>query len=84
MPCTLFDVIAFTLPTNIIEGYHRQLRKVTKNKGAFPNDMALVKLVYLATRNISKKWTQPLPNWGLVAQQSSIRFGSRMLVRFKN
>lgn len=64
--------------TNIIEGYHRQLRKVTKNKGAFPNNMALLKLVYLATKNISKKWTQPMPNWGLVAQQLSIRFGSRM------
>ncbi len=66
--------------TNSIEGYHRQLRKVTKNKGAFPNDMALLKLVYLATRNISKKWTQPLPNWGLVAQQLSIRFGNRIVL----
>ena len=55
--------------TNIIEGYHRQLKKVTKNKGAFPNDMALLKLTYLATNNISKKWTMPIPNWGLVAQQ---------------
>ena len=64
--------------TNIIEGYHRQLRKVTKNKGAFPNDMALLKLTYLATNNISKKWTMPIPNWGLVAQQLSIRFGQRM------
>lgn len=64
--------------TNIIEGYHRQLRKVTKNKGAFPSDMALLKLVYLATKNISKKWTHPLPNWGLVAQQLSIKFGNRM------
>lgn len=64
--------------TNIIEGYHRQLRKVTKNKGAFPNDMSLLKLVYLATQHIRKKWTMPIPNWGLVAQQLSIRFGQRM------
>lgn len=64
--------------TNIIEGYHRQLRKVTKNKGAFPSDMALMKLVYLATKNIIQKWKRPLPNWGLVAQQLSIKFGNRM------
>ncbi len=64
--------------TNFIEGYHRQLRKVTKNKGVFPNDMALLKLVYLATKNIEKKWTMPIPNWGSVAQQLSIKFGDRM------
>ena len=42
--------------TNTVEGYHRQLRKVTKNKGVFPNDTALEKLIYLAYRNIRKKW----------------------------
>jgi transposase-like protein len=46
--------------TNPVEGFHRQVRKVTKTKGAFPNDMALLKLIYLATENIAKKWTQPL------------------------
>ena len=40
--------------TNTIEGYHRQIRKVTKTKGAFTSDMALLKLVYLATKNIEK------------------------------
>ncbi len=64
--------------TNAIEGYHRQLRKVTKNKGAFPNDMALLRLVYLATQNIEKKWTLPIKDWGLTAQQLGIRFGDRM------
>ena len=64
--------------TNAIEGYHRQIRKVTKTKGAFPNDMALLKLVYLATQNIAKKWVQPLPNWSLTVQQLAIRFGDRM------
>ena len=49
--------------TNAVEGFHRQVRKVTKTKGAFPNDMALLKLIYLASRNIEKKWTKPLPNW---------------------
>ena len=64
--------------TNAVEGFHRQVRKVTKTKGAFTNDMALLKLVYLATRNIQKKWTSPLQNWGLTVQQLSIKFGDRM------
>ena len=64
--------------TNPIESYHRQIRKITKTKGAFTSDMALLKLVYLASKNIEKKWTIPLPNWALTAQQLFIRFGSRM------
>ncbi|ANR72874.1 transposase [Prevotella scopos JCM 17725] len=63
--------------TNIVEGYHRQIRKVTKKKGVFPTDEALFKLVYLAYRNIKKKWTQPLRNWGQTAQQFAIKFGDR-------
>jgi len=66
--------------TNAVEGFHRQVRKVTKTKGAFPNDMALLKLIYLATENISKKWTQPLQNWAITAQQLYIRFGDRMII----
>jgi transposase, mutator family len=46
--------------TNTVEGYHRQVRKVTKNKGVFPSDTALEKLVYLAYRDIREKWTMPL------------------------
>lgn len=64
--------------TNPVEGFHRQVRKVTKTKGAFPSDMALLKLVYLATENISKKWTQPLQNWGLTIQQFCIKFEGRI------
>jgi len=64
--------------TNAVEGFHRQVRKVTKTKGAFPNDMALLKLIYLTVENISKKWTQPLQNWSLTVQQLSIKFGERM------
>ena len=64
--------------TNAVEGFHRQVRKVTKTKGAFTSDMALLKLVYLATRNIQKKWTSPLQNWGLTVQQLSIKFGDRL------
>ncbi len=64
--------------TNSVEGFHRQVRKVTKNKGVFPNDMALQKMIYLATMNISKKWTMPLSNWAITAQQLRIKFGERM------
>ena len=64
--------------TNAVEGYHRQIRKVTKTKGAFTSDMALMKLIYLATRNIEKKWTTPLQNWALTVQQLSIKFGDRL------
>lgn len=64
--------------TNAIEGFHRQVRKVTKNKTAFTSDMALLKLIYLAQRNISKKWTQPLQNWSLTVSQLSIIFGDRL------
>lgn len=64
--------------TNAVEGYHRQIRKVTKTKGAFTSDMALLKLVYLATKNIEKKWTSPLQNWSLTVQQLAIRFGDRL------
>ena len=64
-----------------IEGFHRQVRKVTKTKGAFTSDMALLKLIYLATQNIQKKWTQPLQNWGLTVSQLSIRFGDRLRLR---
>ena len=63
--------------TNTVEGYHRQIRKVTKNKGVFPSDTALEKLVYLAYRNIRKKWTMPLANWATISQQLAIKFEER-------
>jgi len=64
--------------TNAVEGFHRQIRKVTKTKGAFTSDMALMKLIYLATKNIEKKWTSPIQNWSLVIQQLYIKFGDRI------
>lgn len=64
--------------TNPIEGYHRQIRKVTKTKGAFSSEMALLKLVYLATMRIQEKWTSPIPNWGLTIQQLAIHFEGRI------
>lgn len=69
--------------TNAVEGFHRQVRKVTKTKGAFTNDMALLKLVYLVTKNIEKKWTAPLHNWSLTIQQLYIKFGDRISLDLK-
>ncbi len=64
--------------TNTIEGYHRQIRKVTKNKGVFTSDMALLKLIYLATERIQQKWSMPLSNWAICASQLKIIFADRM------
>ena len=50
--------------TNTVEGYHRHIRKATKNKGVFPNDTALIKLVYLAYRNARKKMDDACPELG--------------------
>ena len=79
---TYFDYTApirkLIYTTNPIEGYHRQIRKVTKTKGAFSNEMALLKLVYLATMRIQEKWTSPIPNWGPTIQQLAIRFEGRI------
>jgi transposase-like protein len=64
--------------TNTVEGFNRQLRKVTKSKGVFPNEQALLKMLFLASQNIMKKWTSVLQNWALSAQQLAIYFGDRM------
>jgi len=63
--------------TNIIEGYHRQLRKVIKNKPMFPSPQAVQKLLYLATRDITKKWSAPIKHWPLILNQLAIRFEDR-------
>ncbi|MEG6521779.1 IS256 family transposase [Desulfotomaculum sp. 1211_IL3151] len=64
--------------TNIIEGYHRQLRKVTKTKTAYPTDDALRKIIYLATVGIAKKWTMPVRDWRSCVSQLAIYFGDRI------
>ncbi len=66
--------------TNAVEAYHRQLRKVTKNKGSFPTEQALRKLLYLATVNITKKWSAPLQNWPLILNQLAIRFAGHIKI----
>jgi putative transposase len=63
--------------TNAIESLHMQLRKVLKNRGHFPGDEAATKLIYLALRDITKKWKNPPVTWKLAATQFAIRFGQR-------
>ena len=64
--------------TNAIEGYHRQLRKVTKTKGAFPTPEAARKLLFLVHQDIVKDWTRPLANWPLILNQLAIYFHDRL------
>jgi len=66
--------------TNTVEAFNRQLRKVTKSKGVFPNEQALLKMIYLASQDIQKKWTTKLSNWALSAQQLAIYFEGRMQI----
>lgn len=71
------DIRRLIYTTNIIEGYNRQLRKVSKNRGVFPSDMAIRKLLWLAHQDIAKKWTMPIPNWPLILNQLAIHFEDR-------
>ena len=63
--------------TNIIEGFHRQLRKVTKTKGAFPGDDALFKQLYLVAQDVILRWSR-VQNWGLVLSQLTVFFEDRV------
>ena len=60
--------------TNAVEGFHRMLRKTTKNKGSFPTEDALRKSIYLSICEISKKWTMPIRYWGQISGQFCIFF----------
>jgi transposase-like protein len=68
--------------TNAIENFNRQLRKVTKTKSAFVSDDALMKILYLATMDITKKWTMPIKNWPMILDHLVIYFGDRVNVKF--
>ena len=52
--------------TNAIESFNSALRKVTDRKAAFPNEMAVMKILYLRTLDVVKKWTMPYPNWSVI------------------
>ena len=61
--------------TNAIESLNYQLRKVTKNRSSFPTDDAIFKILYLAIRNASEKWTMPIRDWRRALNQFAIEFG---------
>ena len=64
--------------TNAIEGFNRQLRKVTKAKSVFPTDDSLLKMLYLAMMDITKKWTGRRQDWSLIHAQLAVFFAGRM------
>lgn len=64
--------------TNPVESLHRQMRKVTKTTSIFPHDESLKKLLFLAQKDIARKWTMPIQNWGLIISQFAIEFPDRV------
>ena len=64
--------------TNAIEGFNRQLRKVTKSKSVFPTDDSLLKMLYLAMMDITKKWTGRRREWGVIHSQLEVYFADRI------
>lgn len=72
------DIRRVIYTTNIIESVHSQFRKLTKTKGAFPNENSLLKLLYMGIKNASQKWTMPIWNWSLTLSQLVIFFEGRL------
>ncbi len=64
--------------TNAVESVHRQFRKLTKSKGAFPSENSLLKLLYAGILNASKRWTMPIQNWNLALSQLAMYFKGRL------
>ena len=77
------DLRRIIYTTNIVEGFHRQVRKYTKSKGAFVNENALMKLVYCACQKVLEKWTMPMHNWALIASQLQIFFEGRLNLQLR-
>ena len=72
------DIRRAVYTTNTIESLNMTLRKVSKNRSLFPNDEAVFKLLYLALRNISKRWTMPVRDWSAAVNQFAILFEGRV------
>ncbi len=72
------DIRRIMYTTNIIEGFRRQLRTVTKLKGAFQSEDALMKLLFLVQENICVKWNKPVHKWNQTLAQLSIIFADRL------
>ena len=64
--------------TNAVESYHRMVRKFTKSKSIFPTDDSIRKVIYMSVKEISKKWTMPVRDWGLAYSQFAIFFEERL------
>ncbi len=64
--------------TNAIESLNMSMRKTIKTRGSFPSEQACLKLMYLGLKNVAKKWTMPIPNWGLAINQFAIMFEDRL------
>jgi putative transposase len=73
-----FEIRRMIYTTNAIEGYNRQIRKVTKNRTVFPTEESVRKAFFLAHRDIAKKWTMPIPNWAKILNQLVIFFEDRI------
>jgi transposase-like protein len=72
------EVRTLIYTTNLIEGFNRQMRKVTKSKAVFPTDESLLKMLYLAMVDVTKKWTQSRRDWGKIHSQLEIFFEGRL------
>ncbi len=72
------DIRRAVYTTNAIESLNMSLRKVIKTRASFPNDEAAFKLLYLALRNASKKWTMPIPHWSQAMQAFAIIYEGRV------
>jgi len=80
--CTFFEfsgpIRRIIYTTNAVESLHRQFRKVTKNRAVFPTDDALFKILFLAFKDISKKWTMPIREWKTVISHLALAYGERL------
>ena len=72
------EVRTLIYTTNAVEGFHRMLRKYTKTKTIYPTDDAVRKSVYLSIQEISRKWTMPIRDWGIIIGQLHLFFDDRL------
>ncbi len=75
---SVVHTIRFLGYTSAIEAFHRQLRKVTKTKGSFTSDTALMKLLFLVQRDVTAKWKKPMHNWNRIRSQLAIIYDDRL------
>lgn len=74
------EIRKITYTTNVVEGYHRMVRKFTKFKAIFPTDNSIRKAIYMSASEIAKKWAMPLRDRGLAYEQLMVYFEDRFAV----